>query len=1064
MPSMIKPRTLGVLAKAERRKTGASYIVSALGMFDLARPQADRFETEQALWILSAKALPKGSVLDMGMPKPRAELLIGGAARAPTGKPTNAMMVEWTVGPLRKRLVAFGDRYWSIASGGVAATPPRPFVEIPLSPERAFGGPGFVDNPEGLGARASERIRAGELVALPNIELADRLVLTPESRPDPALCGPMDPASPKRRRYAGTYDGHWLKTMAPALPDDVDPRLFLSAPEDQVFPDHLVGGEPYALRGFSADESELRGTLPAFRVRCFLARKERGEAPAELVEMEMRIDTLWLFAGARRGVLIYRGALPVNDIDADDLSAVMLAYERASDAPRSFESYVEVWRLRGDRKAAHKYAFAENQLAPALTPETVARRNEERKAIARERLDKHHAGMAWALDRQLEKAGVPAVLRPSPPIDRTGESDALFLSVPMPTPEELEEGEVDLAAMLDGIEAIEKKIREKTEKLCAKVSALQDSFAAVRAPGANVGSVESLFAALEDLSGEAVAAKLDANAATPSGAAANPESGVDVEAALERARNWRQTLLEGLRGADVDEEKDFAGVRARFLDLPEGRPLAAVRPPLEAARAQEPRFPTMDAAAEAAPVKSMSLEDLLASLETGAANPIDETAAKIDGANPRAQVAKANAQVLAALPNLSKQEGSPLDALLAALKEPTDKAAAGDPSERMKVAAARRKEKLDEAAGRLDSQEAEMMKGMARLRRSSPEPTHPRKPMTRPLARRFGQFVVSEFRGGLNLRGRDMAGADLRSADLANIDLEGALLERADLTNARLAGARLADAALTGAILDGADLTDADLRNANLSKCHAHGADFTRCRFGGSLLLEADFSGSQFSDAQIEKMQILKSVFEGADFSGAKLSATSIIQTSLERTVWNGADLDSMAFMDLPLTGATFRGAHLFRCVFLKVAASGSDFEGADMTRSSFIGEVDMTGARFSASIGADCTFHEVKLIGANFERGVFNRATFVKSDMTDASFRLATLKGSLFGGAKLAGADFVGANLLKAQLRRADMSGARLIGANLYGADFDHATLTAADLTGANLVKTLLAVDSHAA
>jgi hypothetical protein len=37
MPLVIKPRTLAFLAKAERRKLGASYIVSATGLFDLAR-------------------------------------------------------------------------------------------------------------------------------------------------------------------------------------------------------------------------------------------------------------------------------------------------------------------------------------------------------------------------------------------------------------------------------------------------------------------------------------------------------------------------------------------------------------------------------------------------------------------------------------------------------------------------------------------------------------------------------------------------------------------------------------------------------------------------------------------------------------------------------------------------------------------------------------------------------------------------------------------------------------------------------------------------------------------
>jgi uncharacterized protein YjbI with pentapeptide repeats len=1071
MPSMIKPRTLGVLAKVERRKVGASYIVSALGLFDLARPDADRFETDQALWILSAKALPKGSVLDVGMPKPRAELLIGGAARAPAGQPTTALAVEWAVGPLRKRLIAFGDRYWAIAGGGLAATPPHPFVEVPLSPERAFGGPGFADNPSGLGYHAGERTRAGELVALPNIENADQLILSAESRPVPALCGPIDLASPKRRRYAGTYDGHWLKHVAPALPDDVDPRLFLTAPDDQVFPGYLAGGEPYALRGFSPDEPELRGTLPAFRVRCFIARKGQGEAPEELVEMEMRIDTLWLFAGARRGVLIYRGALPVSDIDAEDLSAVMLAYERASDEPRSIESYVEVWKLRRDRKSAHKYAFAEGQLAPALTPDTVARRDEKRRALAREMLDKHYAGMAWAQDRQLDKAGVPKVLRPAPPTG-DAELDEALLSLPMPTPEEIEEGEIDLAALLDGVETLEKKVREKTEKLSAQAGAVRDAVAAVRSPGADAGSVDALFAALDDLTGGSTAVALDAgatrlNAPAPS-SAADPNAGAEVEAAFGQAKNWRETLLRALGASEVDEEKEFEAARARLLDLPESRPLAAVRPGLEAVRTQELKCPDTGGAgggAPAKPARGLDLEALLDGLDHAAASPVSAEAPTSKATSAKAQLARANAQLLTALPNLSKHEGSPLDALLAAIQGPAGaEAGAGGLADGTQSAAARMKEKLDEAASSLDAQEASLAEGLALMRRSLPDAAYPLRPMPPAVARRFGMLVISEHRGGLNLRGRDLAGADLRGADLAGADFEGALLERADFSGARLAGARLVDAALTSAILDGADLTGADLGGANLCKCRAHRTDFTRCRFAGQVLLEGDFTDSKFHGAQIERLQILKGAFDGADFSGARLSKTTFVQTSLKQTVWDAADLEAMPFMDLPLIGARFRGARLFRCIFLKVQASGSDFEGADITRSGFVGEVDLTGARFVDAVGADSTFHEVKLTSATFERGAFDRATFVKSDLTGASFRLAALKGALFGGAKLVGADFVGANLLKAQLRRADMSGARLIGANLYGADLDHAVLTAADLTGVNLVKTLLAVDSHAA
>src|SRR5260370_16524023 len=95
MPLMIKPRTLGVLAKAERRKVGAAYIVTAMGLFDLARPDAERFENDQSLWLLAAKALPKGSFLDIGMPKPQAELLVGGFPRPPDRQPPPPLALQW---------------------------------------------------------------------------------------------------------------------------------------------------------------------------------------------------------------------------------------------------------------------------------------------------------------------------------------------------------------------------------------------------------------------------------------------------------------------------------------------------------------------------------------------------------------------------------------------------------------------------------------------------------------------------------------------------------------------------------------------------------------------------------------------------------------------------------------------------------------------------------------------------------------------------------------------------------------------------------------------------------
>jgi hypothetical protein len=250
------------------------------------------------------------------------------------------MVLNWRVGPLQGRVAVVGDRYWQIGGASFTQTEPKPFLAMRLDPARAFGGAGHADNPKGVGFKSAERITARLPAPLPNIERPERMIRTIDDSPPPALIGPIDLASPKRRRFAGTYDAAWIANNAPGLPDDVDPRFFLLAPAEQVFPTFLNGGESFALSGFCKDHPTLHGTLPDFRVRAFLARRPKGpDAPGELAEVAMRIDTLWLVAGARRGILVYRGALPVEDIDADDLSHVMLAYERGAEAPRPFDHY-----------------------------------------------------------------------------------------------------------------------------------------------------------------------------------------------------------------------------------------------------------------------------------------------------------------------------------------------------------------------------------------------------------------------------------------------------------------------------------------------------------------------------------------------------------------------------------------------------------------------------------------------------------------------------------------------------------------------------------------------------
>ncbi len=99
---------------------------------------------------------------------------------------------------------------------------------------------------------------------------------------------------------------------------------------------------------------------------------------SRLTEIALRIDTLWLFAGARRGILIYRGALTVEDFEAADVANTMFVYERLVDDPLPAEHYLRIRAMRLDPETGHRHDFSEHQLAPPLPPEMLEARDAKR--------------------------------------------------------------------------------------------------------------------------------------------------------------------------------------------------------------------------------------------------------------------------------------------------------------------------------------------------------------------------------------------------------------------------------------------------------------------------------------------------------------------------------------------------------------------------------------------------------------------------------------------------------------------------------------------------------------
>lgn len=102
------------------------------------------------------------------------------------------------------------------------------------------------------------------------------------------------------------------------------------------------------------------------------------------------------------------------------------------------------------------------------------------------------------------------------------------------------------------------------------------------------------------------------------------------------------------------------------------------------------------------------------------------------------------------------------------------------------------------------------------------------------------------------LNDADLSGAYFRYAQLGRVNLSHANLSRADLIGALLNGAYLDGADLSSADLKGvklgsaylgdADLSNADLLYANFQNSILHGADFTKSRWGGTILSEVDLS------------------------------------------------------------------------------------------------------------------------------------------------------------------------------------------------------------------------------
>ncbi len=346
---IIKPLKLGLLFKTFEYRGRCFWSPALLIFFDFQdRPQ---LETEVDLWKLVPQRLGQ-QILDEAMPKSRAEILVNGSFFAPGHKPVTAGQIKIKIGPVDKTLYIYGNRYWKRSpSLAWIISDPEPMLEMPIDWGHSFGGPDYKPNPLGRGTQATKMPGHGKVVALPNVELPGQLIGSPKDRPPPAGLGPIDLTWPQRFSKCGTYGKQWFEERFPGLPDDIDWTFFNTAPTDQQIDGFFSGNETFVVEGMHPDHKRLEGRLPAVRPRCFICRQSSDQA-RDLEELELNLDTVWLFPDVLKGLLIYRGLTEVSDSMAKEITKVLMAYEKLDSPARNLEHYRQALEKRSDPQKA----------------------------------------------------------------------------------------------------------------------------------------------------------------------------------------------------------------------------------------------------------------------------------------------------------------------------------------------------------------------------------------------------------------------------------------------------------------------------------------------------------------------------------------------------------------------------------------------------------------------------------------------------------------------------------------------------------------------------------------
>lgn len=851
---VIKPQPIALLTRCyEHRRR--SFLGVSMMAFVPAGSEVSLLH-EVALWKFVSEKLGKDSGLDSGIEKTHAEYLITGKAFAPEGRPKPSLVVRVHLGTHEKALCVFGDRHWR----ALDPTEPKPFRQMPLDWEHAFGGEGFAQNPLGKGF-APVLVGGRKVHPLPNVEDPSRLLTVRSKRPEPAGFGPIDQMWPQRYAKAGTYDDRWLKEDFPGFAADTDWRFFNLAPADQQFEAPFQGEEPYLLENMHPTKPRLEGRLPGIAMRCY-ANRRLGEAE-RFEEVPSRLTTIWFFPAEERIVLIFQGSVPTDEDDASDVLQLVVGAERMGE-PKSEDHYRAVLANRLDEEKGAMGPLKDHELLPQGIGATNPVLDAEAALFDSKGL-LHEKARRRAQRQQEEVRGTLASL---------GLDPAVFAFSAASQEEPPTDPEGFAAYCEKAIQDAEKQKAEAEARLVEQDAALAQLFSQA---GLDFGALK---------------AELNAKPkALPILGADDQLQALRDLAAECRARGAPLADLEDriadpvfLHGLSQGAEQSREGYRltAHLQDPAKPRPAeeaARVRNESEASHAQGGSFAGRDLTG--ADLSGLDLRG--ADFEGAFLESCNLAAANLEGANlERAVLAHSSLR----------------DARLAGARLRGANLGGAD----MRGVRAEGADLEQAILARADLTAASLRR--ARLQGADLSSAVFKDTDLSEVEAAQVTFLESDLRG-LVLSGARMEKSIFLKTDISGVDFSGARLAAAMFLHVNGKGARFRGADMQGVrfvqqcALDGADFTSARLASANLRGSSAQGCDFTAADLDDADLSECDLRSARFGRATARNARFVK-----ADLAECVLASLNAMNASFERSNARGAD---------------FRGANLFGADFARI-------------------------------------------------------------------------------------------------------------------------------------------------